>query len=148
MSPTLRTFGRGLTCVCIAALLATSSVWAQRTPVDLPAAAARGDLAGSYPNPSVAKIQNTAVSPTVPSAGQVLTFDGRAWAPATASAGGVAPCPILCVLAFGRVQGTPSSVYGPRSCKMVGPRSANVTACSINTISFAGDVTFVTFKAR
>ncbi len=49
---------------------------------------AGGDLAGTYPNPTVVKIQGQPVSSTAPSAGQVLTFNNGAWsaqAPAAAS---------------------------------------------------------------
>jgi hypothetical protein len=45
--------------------------------------AAGGDLAGSYPNPSVAKLRGQAVSGTPPTNGQVLTFAGGAWTPLT-----------------------------------------------------------------
>jgi len=42
-----------------------------------------GDLAGSFGNPQVAKIQGVAVSTTVPSNAQVMRFDGAHWAPAS-----------------------------------------------------------------
>lgn len=45
-----------------------------------PSGAASGDLSGSYPNPTVAKIQNVSVSSATPStAGQSLRFDGTQW---------------------------------------------------------------------
>ena len=44
---------------------------------------AAGDLSGTYPNPSVAKLQGQPVSTTAPTTGQVLSFTGEAWTPAT-----------------------------------------------------------------
>lgn len=47
-----------------------------------PGGSASGDLSGSYPGPTVAKLQNIGVSATAPTtAGQVLRYDGSVWKP-------------------------------------------------------------------
>ncbi|WP_226987941.1 tail fiber domain-containing protein [Bdellovibrio bacteriovorus] len=47
----------------------------------VPSGAAAGDLDGTYPNPSVAKIQGTAVSNAAPANGNFLKYNGTAWTP-------------------------------------------------------------------
>ncbi|XGC80310.1 tail fiber domain-containing protein [Bdellovibrio bacteriovorus] len=49
------------------------------TDARTPTGAAGGDLSGSYPNPSVAKIQTIAVASAAPSSGQFFKFDGSQW---------------------------------------------------------------------
>jgi hypothetical protein len=56
--------------------------YAIRAGVASPVGSAGSDLSGSYPNPTVARLQGRSVSSTAPSAGQVLKWDGSAWSPA------------------------------------------------------------------
>lgn len=48
-----------------------------------PSGAVSGDLGGGLPGPTVTGIQGTPVCVTAPTSGQVLTFDGTDWCPAT-----------------------------------------------------------------
>ena len=48
------------------------------------------DLSGTFPNPTVARVQGYPVATTAPAPNQVLTWSGSQWAPAESQAGGPA----------------------------------------------------------
>jgi len=61
-------------------------------------ATAGGDLSGTLPNPTVAKIQGTGVSSTTPTTGQVLKYSGSAWTPSTLAVPDISGLAVSCAV--------------------------------------------------
>lgn len=95
-------------------------------------ASAGGDLSGSYPNPTVAKINTHAVASTTPASGQVLTWDGTQWAPATNSSGGGGGANGLTYYLRQDVDADAPTTNIPGTPKQLG-RTGSETATSITT---------------
>lgn len=64
-----------------------------------PTGSAGGDLSGTYPNPTVSKLQGRTVSSTAPTSGQVLGWNGTQWLPVAPSSSD--EYPFLAVALYG-----------------------------------------------
>lgn len=95
----------------------------------VPMGTAGGNLSGSYPNPSVVKIQNVAVSAVVPTSGQFFKYDGSQWTGAA--------------ITMSDVTNLNSAVAGANCAAYETPYWNSVTSsfqCQAINVSVAGDV--------
>lgn len=110
----------------------TSAYSAAITPAGIGAldatAAAGGDLTGNYPNPTVAKLQGYDVSSSVPTSGQVLTWNGSAWVATASATGGSGGGGVLFYLNYGTLPDAPA----PADSKELG-RIAEVAQTSVQS---------------
>jgi hypothetical protein len=87
-----------------------------------PTGSAGGDLAGTYPNPTVDGLQGTPVSNATPVNGQVLQYNGTSWVPGTIPSGGSGGGGVIYYLNFNTAADAPvtSIPQTPNASKELG----------------------------
>ncbi len=83
-TPSMRTLGAGAQQAC-------AGNDARLSDARTPTGTAGGDLAGTYPNPSVDALQGNAVSAAAPAVGNALVWNGLAWTPTSGSGAAFSP---------------------------------------------------------